>query len=71
MCGSFILVSRRGYTRFVGMYVRGRRQRFRPYIVYIFLIRIPRKVELEELAMSVHLTLSVRPYKHFEDFLKV
>jgi len=40
----------KGYTRFVGMYVTGRRKRFRPYKVYIFLIRITRGVDL---AMSV------------------
>jgi len=28
------------YTRFVAKYVTGRRKRFRPYKVYIFLIRI-------------------------------
>jgi len=36
----FIPVTRRvkGYTRFVGKYVTGRRKRFRPHKVYIFLI---------------------------------
>jgi len=28
----------KGYTRFVGKYVTGRRKRFRPHNVYIFLI---------------------------------
>jgi len=53
-----IPVTRRvkGYTRFVGKYVTGRRKRFRPHKVYIFLIRITSRVDL---AMSVR--LSVRP----------
>jgi len=48
----FIPVTRRvkGYTRFVGKYVTGRRKRFRPHQVYIFLIRITSRVDL---AMSV------------------
>jgi len=43
-----IPVTRRvkGYTRFIGMYVTGRRKRFRPYKVYIFLIRITSRVDL-------------------------
>jgi len=47
-----ISVTRRvkGYTRFVGKYVTGRRKRFRPHKVYIFLIRITSRVDL---AMSV------------------
>jgi len=47
-----ITVTRRvkGYTRFVGKYVTGRRKRFQPYRVYIFLIRITSRVDL---AMSV------------------
>jgi len=47
-----IPVTRRvnGYTRFVGMYVTGRRKRFRPHKVYIFFIRITSRVDL---AMSV------------------
>jgi len=47
-----IPVSRRvkGYTRFVEKYVTGRMMRFRPYEVYIFLIRINSRVDL---AMSV------------------
>jgi len=51
----FIPVTRRvkGYTRFVGKYVTGRRKW--PYKVYIFLIRINSRVNL---AMSV--CLSVR-----------
>jgi len=48
----FMPVTRRvkGYTRFVGKYVTGRRKRFRPHTVYIFLIRITSRVDL---AMSV------------------
>jgi len=48
----FIPITRRvrGYTRFIGMYVAGRRNRFRPHSVYLFLIRITRRVDL---AMSV------------------
>jgi len=38
------------YTRCVGKYVTGRRKRFRPHKVYIFLIRITSRVDL---AMSV------------------
>jgi len=47
-----IPVTRRvkGYTRFVGKYVTGRRKRFRPHKVYIFLIKITSRVDL---AMSV------------------
>jgi len=47
-----IPVTRRvkGYTRFVEKYVTGRRKRFRPHKVYIFLIRISSRVDL---AMSV------------------
>jgi len=40
----------KGYTRFVGKYVTGRRKRFRPHKVDIFLIRITIRVDL---AMSV------------------
>jgi len=49
----------KGYTRFVGKYVTGRRKRFRPHKVYIFLIRITSRVDL---AMSVRpsVRLSVR-----------
>jgi len=48
----FIPVTRRvkGYARLVGKYVTGRRKRFRPRKVYIFLIRITSQVGL---AMSV------------------
>jgi len=44
----FIPVTRRvkGYTRFVGKCVTGRRKRFRPHKVYIFLIRITSRVDL-------------------------
>jgi len=51
----FIPVTRRvkGYTRFVGKYVTGRRKRFRPHKVYIFLIRITSPV----------VRLSVCPYE--------
>jgi len=47
-----IPVTRRleGYTKFVGRYVTGRRKRFRPHKVYIFLIRITSRVDL---SMSV------------------
>jgi len=43
-----IAVTRRvnGLTRFVGKYVTGRRKRFRPHKVYIFLIRITSQVDL-------------------------
>jgi len=46
------IVTRRvkGCTRFVGKYVKGKRNRFRPYKVYIFLISITGRVDL---AMSV------------------
>jgi len=40
----------KGYTRFVGKYVTCRRNPFRPHKVYIFLIRITRRVDL---AMSI------------------
>jgi len=40
----------KGYTRFVGKYITGRRKRFRPHKVYIFPIRITSRVDL---AMSV------------------
>jgi len=57
----FIPVTRRvkGYTRFVGKYETGRRKRFRPHKVYIFLIRITSR---DDLAMSVcpSVRLSVR-----------
>jgi len=45
----FIPVTRRvkGYTRFVGKYVTGRRKRFRPHKVYSFLIRITSRVDLD------------------------
>jgi len=48
-----ITVTRRvkGTPRFVGKYVTGRRKRFRPHKVYIFLIRITSRVDL---AMSVY-----------------
>jgi len=38
----FIPVTRKvkGYTRFSGKYVTGKRKRLQPYKVYIFLIRI-------------------------------
>jgi len=57
ICALFIPVTRRvkEHTRFVGKYVTGRRKRFRPHKVYIFLIRITSRVDL---AMSV--CLSVR-----------
>jgi len=40
----------KGYTRLVGKYVTGRRKRFPPHKVFIFLIRITSRVDL---AMSV------------------
>jgi len=40
----------KGYTRFVGKYVTGRRKRFRPHKVYIFFTRITSRVDL---SMSV------------------
>jgi len=49
LCHNVIIpVTRRvqGYTRFVGKYVTGRRKRFRPHKVYIFLIRITSRVDL-------------------------
>jgi len=48
----FILVTLRvkGYIRFVGKYVTDRMNRFRPYKVYVLLIRITSRVKL---AMSV------------------
>jgi len=48
----FIPVNHRvkGYTRFVGKYVTGRRESFRPYKVNISLIGIINRVDL---AMSV------------------
>jgi len=36
----------KGYTRFVGKYVTGRKKRFRPHKVHIFLIRITSRVGL-------------------------
>jgi len=36
----------KGYTRIVEVYVTRRRKRFRPYEVYIFLIRINSQVGL-------------------------
>jgi len=44
----FIPVTRRvkGYTRFVGKYVTGRRKRFRSHKVCIFLISITSRVDL-------------------------
>jgi len=44
----FIPVTRgvKGYTTFVGKYVTGRRNRFRPHKVYLFLIRITSRVRL-------------------------
>jgi len=41
-----------GYSRFVEKYVTGRRKRFRPHKVYLFLIRITSR--------SSHVRLSVR-----------
>jgi len=48
----FIPVTRRvkGHTRFIGMYVTGRRKRFRPHQVCIILISIISQVDL---AMSI------------------
>jgi len=54
-----IQVTRRvkGYTRFVGKYVTGRRKRFRLHKIYIFLSRITSRVDL---------TMSVCPYERWE-----
>jgi len=48
----FVPVTRRvkGYTRFVGKYVTGRRKRFLPHKVYIFFFRITSRYDL---AMTV------------------
>jgi len=46
----------KGYTRFVGKYVTGRRKRFRPHKVYIILIRITSQVDL---AMSVRMNAEI------------
>jgi len=55
---SFIPVTCRvkGYTKFVGKYVTGRRMRFRPYKVYIFLINITSRIDL---AMSVQINAEI------------
>jgi len=55
----FIPVTRRvkGYARLVGKYVTGRRKRFRPRKVYIFLIRI---------TSQVGLAMSVCPYERWD-----
>jgi len=45
----------KGYTRFVGKYVTGRRNRFRPHKVYV--LRISGSLE----SRSSHVRLSVRP----------
>jgi len=37
---SFLIILHAYFTRFVEMYVTGRRKRFRPHKVYIFFIRI-------------------------------
>jgi len=53
----FIPVTRRvkGYTRFVGMYVTGRRKRFQPHKVCIFLIRITNPVDPDgDASLSPH-----------------
>jgi len=47
----------KGYTRFVGRYVTGRRKRFRPHKVYKFLIRITSRVDL---------AMSVCPYERWD-----
>jgi len=54
-----ITVTRRvkGWTRFVEKYVTGRRKRFRPHKVYIFLIRITSRV---------YLAKSVCPYERWD-----
>jgi len=48
-----------GYTRFVGKYVTGRRKRFRPHKVYIFLIKITSRVDI---AMSVCPSVRMNAY---------
>jgi len=56
-----ILVTRKvkWYTLFVGKYVTSGNKRFRPHKVYIFLIRITKRVDLAMSACS-----SVRPCEH-------
>jgi len=48
----------KGYTRFVGKYVTGRKKRFRPHKVYIFLIRITSRVDLA-MCPSVHMNAEI------------
>jgi len=62
-----IPVTRRvkGYTRFFGKYVTGKRKRFRPHEVYMFLIRITSRVDLP---MSV--CLSVRMNAEISETIK-
>jgi len=75
VCGCvFIPVTRRvkGYTRFVGKYVTGRRKRFRPHKVYIFLTVCPSvrmNAEISEtvgarmlrLCMQIQTTTTLKP----------
>jgi len=58
----FIPVTRtvKGYTRFVRKYVTGRRKRFRPHKVYIFLIRIRSRVDLaRSVCLSVRMNAEI------------
>jgi len=56
----FIPVTRRvkGYTRFVGKYVKGRRMRFPPHKVYIFLIRITSRINLAMSSVRINTEIS-------------
>jgi len=49
-----ILVTHRvkGYNIFIGKYVTGRRKRFQPHKLYIFLIRITSQVNLAMFVMN-------------------
>jgi len=47
----YSLVVEKGYTRFDGKYITGRRKLFRPHNVYKFLIRITSQVETVKAAI--------------------
>jgi len=70
----FIPATRRvkGYSRFVGKYVTGRRKRFRPHKVYIFLISITSRVDQ---AMSENIFIkeirNIRKLINFEKCVEV
>jgi len=59
----------KGYTRFVGKYVTGRRKRFRPHKVHIFLIRISSRDQAMSVCPSVRMnaenseTIRARPLR--------